>query len=518
MRVRSVGLCLFCVLTLAATALAQTTPEQTKAPAAAGLDDRFQEKLLARIPTIYGEVVGANVKMLTDGRTFGYLAHKGAKQAVIYMGKEVTELDPVIIPFDYGSPGGGIVFYASLNGKWVYVLNDVVHQVPPGSTAFFKVSPNGEHFGFADGPNGNQGEWDSLVVDGKRFGPFRGRLDPRLLVVGDDGTFAALELGRDLSPLLINAAGNETAFRSLRGPVLAPDGKTIVFLAQTEQGGKISLFVSGTLKRGYDGYFSAIGEPIVSSDGQSIAFIAQRDNAQCHKCVMVDDRCGETFEQAYALQFIEGTHEVLYQASTGQQTFTVVGDRKFEGGYPYVSASGKTVARVEISSKTIFHEHGTDLIDEATIIVNGVARSAKGMVTGLALSPDGDSLAYVVGYREWDFNFRRPRLAGAAVVRGDVTGARFPGIIDKSLTFSTNGKSLAYVANLGPSEETGGRIVVVNGRKSEEFDWILTPLIFNSDGSKLAFGALKGRDIRWKVIPTAGDSSAPRPKSPLAKK
>jgi Tol biopolymer transport system component len=142
----------------------------------------------------------------------------------------------------------------------------------------------------------------------------------------------------------------------------------------------------------------------------------------------------------------------------------------------------------------------------------------KGLVSGLALSPDGDALAYVIESREWDSNTRRPRLAGAMVVRGDSTGARFPGIINDSLTFSPNGKSLAYVVNFAQREDAGGRMVVVNGRKSEEFDWILTPLIFSPDGSKLAFGALKGRDILWKVISTAGEATAPRPKSLPAKK
>ena len=94
MRIRSASLWLFGVLTLAAAVFAQTTPGQTKAPAAAGLDDRFQERVLARIPATYGEVVGGNVRVLPDGRTFGYLAPKGAKYAVIYNGKEVTELDP----------------------------------------------------------------------------------------------------------------------------------------------------------------------------------------------------------------------------------------------------------------------------------------------------------------------------------------------------------------------------------------------------------------------------------------
>jgi len=70
MRVRFAGLCLSVLLTVAAMAFAQTTPGQTKAPTAAGADDRFQDKLLARIPAIYGEViptVGKGLEAANEG-------------------------------------------------------------------------------------------------------------------------------------------------------------------------------------------------------------------------------------------------------------------------------------------------------------------------------------------------------------------------------------------------------------------------------------------------------------------
>ena len=78
MRVRSASLWLFGVLTLAAAVFAQTTPGQTKAPAAAGPDDLFQEKTLATVPGNYGKLLVDSVKVLADGKTYGYLVEKGA--------------------------------------------------------------------------------------------------------------------------------------------------------------------------------------------------------------------------------------------------------------------------------------------------------------------------------------------------------------------------------------------------------------------------------------------------------
>jgi hypothetical protein len=42
--------------------------------------------------------------------------------------------------------------------------------------------------------------------------------------------------------------------------------------------------------------------------------------------------------------------------------------------------------------------------------------------------------------------------------------------------------------------------MVVQYRRNEAFDEILTPPYWNAEGTKVAFGARKGPDISWRVI------------------
>ena len=512
MRARSV---LLCSLILATIAPAQSTITPFKAEAVSPPASAFEEKVLATVPETYGKLETYNVIILPDGKTFGYLAPHNSGYAAIYNGKEVV--DGLDRPGPMENPGGGVLFYGKRNGQCVLVLNDTVHETPcPGYYGlggaymrYLAISPNGEHWACVQ-QDGREG---LLTVDGKKFGPFEAFLEPP--VIDNDGKVMVggkLYGGGAWNSFLTGTSVgvHVMALGSISAMAFAPDGKTLLYLVQ--RGDDLILFEGETVGREYKGMRAPAEHLAISADGRSIAFTAMRSASREGYCVMVDDHCGEVFDSILTPpQFVADTHDVFYEArTTDGKSFVIVGDRKYANptgvvGRPHhvvVSANGKTVANYWNLSQTLYTNDGRVVpMNEGHVVVNGVGRKAKGLVNSVALSPDGESLAYVAQLPE----------GGAAVVRGEQTGEKFNGI--DSLTFSPNSKALAYVART----VTEKSMVVLNGRKSGVFDAVLTPLLFSPDSSKLAFGALRGREILWKVMATTTASAPGARTSPAPK-
>ena len=57
-------------------------------------------------------------------------------------------------------------------------------------------------------------------------------------------------------------------------------------------------------------------------------------------------------------------------------------------------------------------------------------------------------------------------------------------------------KKVAYVG-----QNHGKWFVEVNYRRGDDFDEVLTPPVFSSDSKKCAYGARRGPDLIWKVVP-----------------
>ena len=213
-------------------------------------DQRFNENILATVPETYNTV--SSVKILSDGRTFGYLARKGSRFAVIFNGREVTELDPDRQVNIFGgpglikNPGGGILFFGKRNGKCVIVLDDLVTETPNmDSIAHYAVSQNGKHFAYFTKIKTNQVYL--LNVDGKEYGSYDG---VGKIALGNDGNFGvAVRRGKFPrgTELLITEGGTEIPYKSIKGPIFTPDGKTMIYLASSESDKKILLFAGVNL-------------------------------------------------------------------------------------------------------------------------------------------------------------------------------------------------------------------------------------------------------------------------------
>lgn len=61
-------------------------------------------------------------------------------------------------------------------------------------------------------------------------------------------------------------------------------------------------------------------------------------------------------------------------------------------------------------------------------------------------------------------------------------------------SFSPQGKALVYAA-----KKDRKWFVVVGEKKGQEFDFVWPPT-FSLDGTRVAYGARKGRELWWKVL------------------
>jgi len=192
---------------------------------------------------------------------------------------------------------------------------------------------------------------------------------------------------------------------------------------------------------------------VLGPQGKSLAYTTQKDGKAF---VVFQTAKGEDFDEVSQITLnAEGT-AVAYAARKGSKWFAVVGDRRSEAFaiviYPTFPPDGKTLSYI-----------AADEVTRQFFIVLGDKRGEE--VPFIMLST-------IQAEPSWSSMHRRLRL-----------------------TLSPDGKAAAYV-----SVEPGGKWRLIAGTsKSEPFD-LVSEAFFSPDGRKVAFGALKGRELWWKVI------------------
>ncbi len=403
-------------------------------------DDLFQQRTLATVPDSYGKPVAETARVLADGKTFGYLVRKGANLALIHDGKEVTELDPVRQPGVWGGPG--------------------LLRNPGGGILYF----------------------------GKRNGKC-------VLVLND-------------------VVWETPCLESIPRYDVSPDGKHIVYWVKTDPKKQIfSAYIDGKEL----GPFYGVGTVAFRDDG-SYELRARRGAAYPKGTIVLIASSGQETPVSDPAPGPGAKMRASHQGGPQVGGIRRVATHDANNNV-FVGEDGKPVARfwVDDTFQTLFTTTGRSVSIKSHIEFHGVAHTVEGRIQEMAVSPDGSAVACVVESWGEDPGEQHPHVEGYAVLRGEEMGERFPSEhhpaatgpfgtgwtpVITSLTFSPNGKSLAYVVQLGGP--TGlKRIVVLNGQKTEPLDGVLSPLVFNADGSKLAFGALIDRDILWKVLAAA---------------
>jgi len=200
--------------------------------------------------------------------------------------------------------------------------------------------------------------------------------------------------------------------------------------------------------------FNWASNPVFSVDGKRLAHAARRNDKEF---IVVDGKEGKEYDEIHDIIFSPKGRQVAYAAECAGKSRVVLGGRE---GIKY-----------------------DDIHD-------------------LIFSADGEHLAYAAGYYEGKYSTRTQRIykvvtdpqggVFARIAQFLNIGKRYDAIAKGSLTFSSDGKRLAYAVRLGNRWR-----IVVDRQEGKEYDDIGS-LIFSPDGQHLAYGARSGE--KWLVV------------------
>jgi len=260
--------------------------------------------------------------------------------------------------------------------------------------------------------------------------------------------------------------------------IFRPDG---ILAYEAWQDGKAFLVVGEKKFDAYDGLYSTV----FSRDGKTIAFAARQGD---HWIVKVGDQSSVPFHQiGLGVVFSPQGNQVAFAARQGDRWSMHVGDKTGEPfeqirGFPVFSPDGALVAY------PVF-----DGVTERVVVGDRKEPGFDG-VSDPAFSRDGTKLAYAVhvggkkpGESHWS--------GGTECVIVDGKKGPLFSWIRPPIYFSPDASDVAYVAKVGEKY-----VVAIGDRKSEKFDYIGGDLQFSPDGKRLAFGALRGRELWWRVM------------------
>lgn len=331
--------------------------------------------------------------------------------------------------------------------------------------------------------------------------------DGRLVYVTRDGSRERVHIGEWQSE----------AWDFISDPVLSPDGLKVAFVAET--GGSKTLFVGpDPVAQGFDW----IAAPTFDRSGR-LAFSAARGKEYF---VVVEGKEGPAFVDVRAAVFSPDGTRVAYQALEGKNRWVVVGDERYDTEVgtklPFFSPDGRHVAwKVEQEGKQLYYvdgekgpespyadcaefsPDGTRFAHHATsgdglcIVVDGVVLKTDFADCGRPFfAPDG-RLGYLAhGVAEEDSEGMGGYDVNHLILDGKVlhTSEGFGAVV-----FGPDGDTIAF-----EMMEADGWRIRVGEQEHGPFEKVWG-MRFSPDGEYVGFGALKDREVWWRVVRTDSD-------------
>ena len=311
---------------------------------------------------------------------------------------------------------------------------------PDSKRLVYGVNDDGRSFIVLDGIEGKKYDADPLTIFYPVFSPNSSRVAHFALLSANQGYVAVVD-GVESKPYM----GVQ-----LWSLVFSPDSKRVAYFVFTDIA-KGFVVVDGKENKQYTG--TSIS-PIFSPDSKRLVYVAKAGGKEM---VVLDDTEGKQYDEIIngSLVFSPDSQRVAYVARSGKRQFAVIDGIE---GEQY-----DTVGKIIFSPDSQRIAYSANAVTDIFMVIDEVKMMKMipyTRITQPIFSPDSQRVAY--------FAFG-PAGKGFLVTDNLVTdrerGETYDNVGTESLTFSPDGKRLAYSAYLGNEW-----CVVVDGVEGQKYD------------------------------------------------
>src|ERR1043166_5070158 len=431
-----------------------------------------------------------------DGQRVAYVARKSDSQIVVLDGQEGAEYEQ--IKFLAFTPDSGSFLYLAKppNQPWQLIVDD--REGPTFARPdqpHLQFSPTGHRWAYVAAKE----KGSALVVDGNEGPIYRG-IDS--VFFSENGSHVAYRAMKDQTVVMVLDGDEGREYADISNPVLSPDGKRLAYLAVTVDVKKLAEGSTGAVPK----VLIVDGQEVEQKKGRvikSFGFSTDGRRAACSRwmggsraAVVVDGKVGLEFERVSDLRFSPDSERLAYLGYKGSLTFVVVGDDESSGYNKVDSFRFSPQGDRYVFAGWISKSGGATSAQPGwRVVVDGKEGPVRNSVlnNSLTFSPDGRHVAYAAN----------KSMQESCVVLDDqeipfsVTGftGRQSTKALSQLQFSPDGKHLAFVGK--KADGTGEPTVIVDGRAGPSFEGFAFPT-FSADSKH--FGCAGWNGAKYVVI------------------
>ncbi len=437
----------------------------------------FDEKILATIPE---GTLARDITFYKDGRLVAYRAVANGKMHVVINALKHPDYPNIAEGLRWTNDGR--IAYRATNGSQWFVVVGGTPGPATQSVGMPVFSADGKKFAY-EGSRGIGAAGDitscTVYVNGAKGADFAACGQPAWS--GDGSVWAhTVRIGKPgnatrgfytVEAMVVNGkVGPE--YLTVSNPFFAPKGKALAYRAKTEAGWTMNL--DGKAHDTYDD----MGSAVFSDDGKHLAYQASKNRKHF---VVIDGKKGPEYSAVSELVWSPDNKTLAYIAKDKPEEgeFIVIGERKtdpYSRVYPPVfSSDGQHVAYGARSTNGKY-----------MVVLDDKSGPAEFEAIGpIVLSPDGKHTAFAAQYNlRWTCAIDSGRASMNDIVQ--------------TPTWSPDSKKVAWAG-----QNQGRWFVEVNYRRGDDYDEVLAPPVFSSDGKKCAYGVRRGPDLMWRVVTVA---------------